>query len=101
MKFFQLKAIARSVLWLSAPAFGLGVYVDQEANVSKQVLKLPFAFWNEKFGFSVGYVYRPGWTNRNQGTDETMHRTKCLKLAGKPHTAVIVFILIPFQALWK
>lgn len=38
-------------------SWGLGVYVDQEGEFSKQVLKIPYGFWNEKFGFAAAYVY--------------------------------------------
>ena len=42
---------------VSAPAFAIGVYVDEEGDFSEKVLKLPYAFWNEKFGFAGAYVY--------------------------------------------
>ena len=57
MKFFRLIGSVVMLVLGSAPAFGIGVYVDKEGDFSKQELKLPYAFWNEKFGFAAGYVY--------------------------------------------
>jgi hypothetical protein len=45
-------------LWLSAiSAFGQGVRVDPDNRVVEDTLSLPYAFYNESFGFAVGYVY--------------------------------------------
>ncbi len=46
------------VLWLtSVSSFGQGVRVGPDGEVSKQTLSLPYAFYNENFGFAAGYVY--------------------------------------------
>lgn len=38
-------------------SFGQGVRVDPDDNVAESTLSLPYAFYNESFGFAVGYVY--------------------------------------------
>lgn len=38
-------------------SFGQGVRVDPDDNVVESTLSLPYAFYNESFGFAVGYVY--------------------------------------------
>ena len=38
-------------------AFGQGVAIGPDGKSSSQVLSLPYAFYNEKFGAAVGYVY--------------------------------------------
>ncbi len=45
------------VLLTGVPSFGQGVRVGPDGEVSKQTLSLPFAFYNENFGFAAGYVY--------------------------------------------
>jgi len=46
------------VLWLTGvSSFGQGVRVGPDGEVSQQTLSLPYAFYNENFGFAVGYVY--------------------------------------------
>lgn len=37
--------------------YSQGVFLDEDGEFNKQVLKIPYGFWNEKFGFSAGYVY--------------------------------------------
>jgi hypothetical protein len=38
-------------------SFGQGVRVGPDGEASKQTLSLPYAFYNENFGFAVGYVH--------------------------------------------
>ncbi len=45
------------VLLTGVPSFGQGVRVGPDGEVSKQTLSIPFAFYNENFGFAAGYVY--------------------------------------------
>ena len=45
------------VLLTGVPSFGQGVRVGPDGEVSTQTLSLPFAFYNENFGFAAGYVY--------------------------------------------
>ncbi len=40
-----------------SPAFGQGVYVGPDGESSPQKIKLPFGFYNEKFGAALGAVY--------------------------------------------
>ena len=45
---------------LAVLAFGQqaqAIFVDEEGRSSKQVLSLPYAFYNETFGFAGAYVY--------------------------------------------
>ncbi|UCD78962.1 MAG: BamA/TamA family outer membrane protein [Desulfobacterales bacterium] len=45
-------------VWLSAIcALGQGVRVGPDDKVVESTLSLPYAFYNESFGFAVGYVY--------------------------------------------
>jgi len=39
------------------PALGQAVYVDEEGESGKQVLSLPYAFYNETFGFAGAYIH--------------------------------------------
>jgi len=41
----------------SVSAFGQGVRVGPDGEFSEQTLSLPYAFYNESFGFAAGYVY--------------------------------------------
>jgi len=57
-----MKQIAFAVFFLfvlltGVSSFGQGVRVGPNGEVSKQTLSLPYAFYNESFGFAVGYVY--------------------------------------------
>ena len=45
------------VLLTGVSSFGQGVRVGPDGEVSKQTLSLPYAFYNENFGFAAGYVY--------------------------------------------
>jgi hypothetical protein len=45
------------VLLTGGSALGQGVRVGPDGEVSKQTLSLPYAFYNENFGFAAGYVY--------------------------------------------
>jgi hypothetical protein len=45
------------VLFTGVSSFGQGVRVGPDGEASKQTLSLPYAFYNENFGFAVGYVY--------------------------------------------
>ena len=38
-------------------AFGQGIRVDPDGQFSEQTLSLPYAFYNENFGYAAGYVY--------------------------------------------
>ena len=58
----QMKPIAFAVyfllIWLtSVSLYGQGVRVGPDGEVSQQTLRLPYAFYNENFGFAAGYVY--------------------------------------------
>ena len=44
------------VLFTGISSFGAGVVVGPDGKFSKQELSLPYAFYNESFGFSAGYV---------------------------------------------
>jgi hypothetical protein len=37
--------------------YGQGVRVGLDGEVSRQTLSLPYAFYNENFGFPAGYVH--------------------------------------------
>jgi hypothetical protein len=39
------------------PALGQAVYVDEAGESGKQVLSLPYAFYNETFGFAGAYIH--------------------------------------------
>ena len=39
------------------PALGQAVYVDEDGESGKQVLSLPYAFYNETFGFAGAYIH--------------------------------------------
>ena len=45
------------VLLTSASSFGQGIRVGPDGEISQQTLSLPYAFYNENFGFAAGYVY--------------------------------------------
>ena len=45
------------VLLTGVSSFGQGVRVGPDGKVGKQTLSLPYAFYNDSFGFSVGYVH--------------------------------------------
>jgi hypothetical protein len=45
------------VLYPGVSSFGQGVRVGPDHKVAEQTLSLPYAFYNDNFGFAVGYVY--------------------------------------------
>lgn len=45
------------VLLTALPVLSQSVYVDKEGKSEKQVLSLPFGFYNESFGLAGAYVY--------------------------------------------
>ena len=45
------------VLLTGVSSFGQGVRVGPDGEISQQTLSLPYAFYNENFGFAAGYVY--------------------------------------------
>lgn len=45
------------LLVLCHPAFAQGIRVGPDGEFSEQTLSLPYAFYNENFGFAAGYVY--------------------------------------------
>ena len=57
MKQIVFAGIFFFVLFTGFSSFGAGVVVDKEGKFSKQTLSLPYAFYNESFGLSAGYVY--------------------------------------------
>ncbi len=46
-----------AVLAFGQQAQAQAIFVDEEGRSSKQVLSLPYAFYNETFGFAGAYVY--------------------------------------------
>jgi hypothetical protein len=57
MKHFAFGIFLLFFLLYSVSAFGQGVRVGPDGEFSEQTLSLPYAFYNESFGFAVGYVY--------------------------------------------
>ena len=57
MKHFAFGIFLLFFLLHSVSAFGQGVRVSPDGEFSEQTLSLPYAFYNESFGFAVGYVY--------------------------------------------
>ncbi len=58
----QMRQIAFALFFLfvlltGVSSFGQGVRVGPDGEFSEQTLSLPYAFYNESFGFAVGYVY--------------------------------------------
>jgi hypothetical protein len=45
------------MVWTATPACGQGIRVGPDDQVVESTLSLPFMFYNENFGFAVGYVY--------------------------------------------
>jgi len=54
---FLLCAMAVLVSAGASPAFGQGIRVGPDGQVVESTLSLPYAFYNENFGFAAGYVY--------------------------------------------
>ena len=57
MKHFAFGIFLLFFLLSSVSAFGQEVRVGPDGEFSEQTLSLPYAFYNESFGFAVGYVY--------------------------------------------
>ena len=57
MKSYTVGLLVCLILLCGQSAFGQGVRVGPDGESSKQTLSLPYAFYNEAFGFAVGYVY--------------------------------------------
>ena len=57
MRILCAALIILSVLAPGRAAFAQAVFVDEEGRSGKQVLSLPYAFYNETFGFAGAYVY--------------------------------------------
>jgi len=45
------------VLLTGVSSYGQGIRVGPDGQFSDQTLSLPYAFYNDSFGFAVGYVY--------------------------------------------
>ena len=45
------------ILLTGMSSFGQGIRVGPNGEFSEQTLSLPYAYFNESFGFAVGYVY--------------------------------------------
>ena len=45
------------VLLTDVPSFGQSIRVGPDGEFREQTLSLPYAFYNDSFGFAVGYVY--------------------------------------------
>lgn len=52
-----LCAVTMLVAAAASPAFGQGIRVGPDGQVTESTLSLPYAFYNENFGFAAGYVY--------------------------------------------
>ena len=50
------------------PAFAQGIRVGPDGGFSEQTLSLPYAFYNENFGFAAGYVYGKVGSPQKQAT---------------------------------
>ncbi|HMP73523.1 MAG TPA: BamA/TamA family outer membrane protein [Kiritimatiellia bacterium] len=57
----QRFVLIRPLLWLmlvtASTVFGQGIRVGPDGQVVESTLSLPYAFYNETFGFAAGYVY--------------------------------------------
>ena len=49
-------------------SFAQGVRVGPDGEFSQQTLKLPYAFYNENFGFAGGFVYGKVGSPQKQAT---------------------------------
>jgi Omp85 superfamily domain len=52
----------------SQPALAQGIRVGPDGQFSEQTLSLPYAFYNENFGFAAGYVYGKVGSPQKQAT---------------------------------
>ena len=57
MKLTTRFLLLASMVWTATSAFGQGIRVGPDDQVVESTLSLPYAFYNENFGFAVGYVY--------------------------------------------
>jgi hypothetical protein len=57
MRFFTLGIFLLFIFLSGVPASGQSIRVGPDGQFSEQTLSLPYAFFNEGFGFAVGYVY--------------------------------------------
>jgi hypothetical protein len=57
LKSFGVSLVVCLLLVFSQKALGQGIRVGPDGEATKQTLSLPYAFYNESFGFAVGYVY--------------------------------------------
>ncbi len=57
MKLTTRFLLLAAIVGTAAPAFGQGIRVGPDDQVVESTLSLPYAFYNENFGFAVGYVY--------------------------------------------
>ena len=56
------------LLVLCHAAFAQGIRVGPDGEFSEQTLSLPYAFYNENFGFAAGYVYGKVGSPQKQAT---------------------------------
>jgi hypothetical protein len=56
------------LLLVYRPAFTQGIRVGPDGEFSEQTLSLPYAFYNENFGFAAGYVYGKVGSPQQQAT---------------------------------
>jgi hypothetical protein len=54
---FLLCGMAVLVSAAASPAFGQGIRVGPDGQVVESTLSMPYAFYNENFGFATGYIY--------------------------------------------
>jgi hypothetical protein len=57
MKLTKRFLLLAAMVGTATPAFGQGIRVGPDDQVVESTLSLPYAFYNENFGFAVGYVY--------------------------------------------
>jgi len=57
MKQIIFAVIFLFVLLTGVSSYGQGIRVGPDGQFSEQTLSLPYAFYNDSFGFAVGYVY--------------------------------------------
>lgn len=53
----MLRPLLAGMLLTGSTVFGQGVRVDPDGHVVESTLRLPYAFYNETFGFAAGYVH--------------------------------------------
>jgi hypothetical protein len=57
LKSFGVGLVMCLLLVCAQQALGQAIRVGPDGEATKQTLSLPYAFYNESFGFAVGYVY--------------------------------------------